>query len=245
MLSRTGCLACLPSQHFLNGGAEGKRTPLTDQRHLYCCCSLLSLLHWTRVDVRWLVREHGDFWWIIRVFFRRFIEFGSMVLYKRHVVAPESANDAAVHTKKCEETGLQGCVGLMDATHILLEKVEYRLCQSHLGFKSSHSCGTYNITVNNRRQNSGNDNGSPSQVERQNCCAFWWFYSGVAWRQKRSRCEVSIAWSWCSWQRCETDVRWSMADCWQCLSELVNNSAAVENIVRSLWHLVLKVTLIH
>jgi hypothetical protein len=26
---------------------------------------------------------------------------------------------------------------------------------------------------------------------------------------------------------------------------LVNNSAAVENIVRSLWHLVLKVTLIH
>jgi hypothetical protein len=40
----------------------------------------------------------------------------------------------------------------MDATHILLKKVEYWLRQSHLGFKSLHRARSYNITMNNRRK---------------------------------------------------------------------------------------------
>jgi hypothetical protein len=71
---------------------------------------------------------------IIRVFFHRFIEFGRTVLYKKYVVAPASADEAAAHIKEYKKAGLPGCVGSMDATHILLEKVEYRLRQSHLGF---------------------------------------------------------------------------------------------------------------
>jgi hypothetical protein len=76
---------------------------------------------------------------IIRVIFHRFIEFGRTVPYKKYVVDPALTDEAAAHIKEYEKAGLPGCVGLMDATHILLEKVEYRLRQSHLGFKSSHT----------------------------------------------------------------------------------------------------------
>jgi hypothetical protein len=76
---------------------------------------------------------------IIRVFFHKFIEFGSTVLYKRYVVPPVNAEDAAQHSQEYAKAGLPGCIGSMDATHIILEKVEYRLRQSHLGFKSSHT----------------------------------------------------------------------------------------------------------
>jgi hypothetical protein len=60
------------------------------------------------------------------------------------------------------QAGLPGCVGSTDATHILLEKVEYRFRQSHLGFKSSHTSRTYNITVNHRRQILATTTGHPA-----------------------------------------------------------------------------------
>ncbi len=64
----------------------------------------------------------------------------------------ENTGISDVHAKEYEKSGKPGCLGSMDAMHIFLEKVEYWLCQSHLGFKSSHTCCTCNITVNNRRQ---------------------------------------------------------------------------------------------
>lgn len=100
---------------------------------------------------------------IIRVFVHRFVEFGSAVLYKRYVVAPKTAEDAAQHTPEYEKAGLPGCIGSMDATHILLEKVKYRLRQSHLGFKSSHTARSYNITVNNRRKILATATGHPAR----------------------------------------------------------------------------------
>jgi hypothetical protein len=72
-------------------------------------------------------------------------------------------DEAAAHIKEYEKAGLPGCVGSMDATHKLLEKVEYRLRQSHLGFKSSHTSRTYNITVNNRRQILATTMGHPAR----------------------------------------------------------------------------------
>ena len=53
--------------------------------------------------------------------------------------------DAAHHTEEYRQAGLPGCVGSTDAPHILLEEVEYRLQQNHLGFKTSHTARTYNI----------------------------------------------------------------------------------------------------
>ena len=100
---------------------------------------------------------------IIRVFFHKFIEFGSTVLYKRYVVPPVNAEDAAQHSQEYAKAGLPGCIGSMDATHIILEKVEYRLRQSHLGFKSSHTLRNYNITVNNRRKILATTTGHPAR----------------------------------------------------------------------------------
>ena len=52
----------------------------------------------------------------------------------------------------------------MDVTHILLEKVEYQLRQSHLlGFKSSHRAQTYNMTVSNRQKILATTTGHPAR----------------------------------------------------------------------------------
>ena len=100
---------------------------------------------------------------IICVFLHKFIKFGSTVLYKRYVVAPATSEEALQHIQDYERAGLPGCVGSMDATHILLEKVEYRLRQSHLGFKSSHTAQTCNITVSNRQKILAATTGHPAR----------------------------------------------------------------------------------
>jgi hypothetical protein len=82
---------------------------------------------------------------VIWIFFHQFILFGSTELYKKFVVSPTRGEDAAHHTEEYRQAGLPGCVGSTDATHILLERVEYRLQQNHLGFKTSHTARTYNI----------------------------------------------------------------------------------------------------
>ena len=100
---------------------------------------------------------------VIRVFFHAFLWFGSTTLYQAWVVAPKTAHDAATHTQDYSKAGLPGCVGSCDATHIVFEKVEYRLRQSHLGFKSSHTARTYNITVNNRQRILATTTGHPAR----------------------------------------------------------------------------------
>jgi hypothetical protein len=100
---------------------------------------------------------------IIRVFFHRFIDFGSTILYKKFVISPSNASEASWHTHEYAQAGLPGCVGSSDATHIVLEKVEYRLRQSHLGFKSSHTARSYNVTVNHRRQILATTTGHPAR----------------------------------------------------------------------------------
>ena len=59
------------------------------------------------------------------------------------------AEDTTEQTPEDKKAGLPGCIKSMDVTHILLEKVKYRLRESHLGFKSSDTARSYNITVNN------------------------------------------------------------------------------------------------
>jgi hypothetical protein len=88
---------------------------------------------------------------VTRVFFHKFIKFGATVLYQKFVVAPSNAEEeAAGHTEEFKRAGLPACVGLTDATHILLEKVEHCLRESHLGFIPSHTSRTCNIIVNHR-----------------------------------------------------------------------------------------------
>lgn len=99
----------------------------------------------------------------IRVFFHVFIDFGSTVLYSLYVRAPTNCHEASQHTAEYEMAGFPGAVGSTDATHIMLERVSYRLRQTHIGFKMSHTARTYNITVNHRRQILATTSGHPAR----------------------------------------------------------------------------------
>ena len=109
---------------------------------------------------------------VTRVFFHIFIDFGSTVLYDKFVVAPATAEEALTHMHEYKKAGLPGCVGSTDATHIPFERVEYRLRQSHLGFKSSHTSRTYNITVNHRRQILATTKGHPAKWNNKTLVLF-------------------------------------------------------------------------
>ncbi len=88
----------------------------------------------------------------IRVFFHVFVECGSTVLYAQYVRPPQMWRDAREHSSEYAMAGFPGAIGSTDATHIMLERVAYRLRQTHIGFKMSQASRTYNITVNHRRQ---------------------------------------------------------------------------------------------
>jgi hypothetical protein len=80
---------------------------------------------------------------VIRCFLHKFLDFGSTVLFTKYVVAPTTAEGVEHHTQEYAKAGLPGWVGSMDATHIPLEKVEFRLRQNHLGFKMPHTTRSY------------------------------------------------------------------------------------------------------
>jgi hypothetical protein len=100
---------------------------------------------------------------VIRCFMHKFLVFGSTVLYEKYVVAPTTVGDFEHHSHEYAKAGLPGCIGSMDATHIPLEKVQFRLRQNHLGFKMPHTTRTYNITVNHRRRILAGTSGHPGR----------------------------------------------------------------------------------
>jgi hypothetical protein len=99
----------------------------------------------------------------IRVFFHSFIAFGSTVLYTEYIRPPTTCDEARHHTSEYSMAGFPGAIGSTDATHIMLERVQYRLRQTHIGFKMSHTARTYNITVNHRRQILATTAGHPAR----------------------------------------------------------------------------------
>ena len=100
---------------------------------------------------------------VVRVFFHVFIEWGSTVLYKKWVIAPSTKSEILDNSHEYTKAGFPGCVGSTDATHILLERVCYRLRQAHLGFKLSHTARTYNLTVNHRQKILYTTSGHPAR----------------------------------------------------------------------------------
>ena len=56
-----------------------------------------------------------------RVFFHKFIQFGSTVLFNKYVVTPVNLHEAMSHIAEYELAGLPGCVGSCDCTHITTE----------------------------------------------------------------------------------------------------------------------------
>jgi hypothetical protein len=67
-----------------------------------------------------------------RVFFHKFTQFGSTVLFNKYVVTPVNLQKAMSHMAEYGLAGFPGCVGSCDCTHITTERCEYFLKNSHL-----------------------------------------------------------------------------------------------------------------
>ena len=116
---------------------------------------------------------------VIRLFFHRFIEFGSTELFDRWVIQPTIFEHANSQTHEYTKAGLPGAIGSMDATHVVLERVNYRLRQSHLGHKFSCTARTYNIVCNHRRRILSTTEGHPARWNDKSIVKFDPFVMGI------------------------------------------------------------------
>ena len=96
-----------------------------------------------------------------RVFFHKFLTFGSDILFRQFVPFPTSTDDA--HCLAYNEAGMPGCVGSMDASHVLCERVPHDQAQEHKAFKINGTARTYNLVVNNNRKILSTTRGHPAR----------------------------------------------------------------------------------
>ena len=101
------------------------------------------------------------------VFFHWFIEFGSTELFHRMVITPISVDEAMFHMAKYKLAGLPGCVGSIDCTHIVTKQCENNLKNNHLGFKSSNTTCSYNLTCNHCHRILHSTTGGPGRWNDQ------------------------------------------------------------------------------
>jgi DDE superfamily endonuclease len=94
-----------------------------------------------------------------------FIDYGSTTLYFLYVRSPLTTAADAEHNSQeySVVAGFPVAISSTDATHIMLERVQYRYRQAHLGFKMTHTARTYNITVNHRRRIHSTTRGHPAR----------------------------------------------------------------------------------
>jgi hypothetical protein len=114
-----------------------------------------------------------------RVFFRQFIEYGSTILYEKHVNYPSNFEEAKQHMKEFTEAGLPGALGSTDATHVTTWQCEYNLRNNHLGGKSSSTTRSFNITVNHCRRILHSTRGGPGRWNDKTMVLFDRFVKGI------------------------------------------------------------------
>jgi DDE superfamily endonuclease len=107
-----------------------------------------------------------------RQFFEKFVWYGRHVLYPKWVVAPATVEDAQDCIHEMEQAGFNGCVGSMDATHVLHEKINHSQRQSHTSFKLAGTARSYNVTVNHRRQILHSTGGHPCRFNDKTLVRF-------------------------------------------------------------------------
>ena len=87
-----------------------------------------------------------------RQFLHIFIEYGSTVLWEKHVVKTESQEDAEYNEKLFSMAGLPGCIGSTDGTVVALERCADWAQNKHKGFKLNKPSRNYNVTCNHSRE---------------------------------------------------------------------------------------------
>jgi hypothetical protein len=76
-------------------------------------------------------------------------------------------------------SGLPGCVGSSDCTHIVTDRCEYNLKNNHLGAKNSLTTRTFNLTCNHRRRILHTTSGGPGRWNDQTMVRLDSFISGI------------------------------------------------------------------
>jgi hypothetical protein len=116
---------------------------------------------------------------VIRNFIHIFLIYGSETLYERLVIPPSTVEEAVTHSHEYNCAGFPGAIGSTDATHVELRKVPYSAKNAHLGFKSSRTTRTYNITVNHRRRILATTIGHPGTWNDQNISQYDTFMNSL------------------------------------------------------------------
>ena len=114
-----------------------------------------------------------------RNFFHAFVKFGREKLYPEYVKFPTNKEEAKTHSHEFNLAGMHGAIGSMDACHVILEKCSHRLKQNHLGGKSKHTCRSYNLTCNHRRQILHTTSGYPARWNDKTIVLFDTFAKGL------------------------------------------------------------------
>jgi DDE superfamily endonuclease len=127
-----------------------------------------------------------------RQFFEQFIKFGRNTLYPKFVVAPSTAEEAYDCMHELSTAGFHGCVGSMDATHVLHERICHAQRQSHSGFKMSGAARTYNITVNHQRKILSSTPGHPSRWNDKTIVKFDPFLQDIRYNDLLQDCTFQL-----------------------------------------------------
>jgi DDE superfamily endonuclease len=150
--------------------ADDRFTRWTSHAAIVRSCAPISLLllgtlrylgrGWTFDDLDEATAISQD---VHRVFFHRFIDFGSTNLFAQFVTAPATAEDVKANSIEYAVAGFHGAVGSTDATHIVCERLHQSIAQQHMSHKSPHPCRSYNLTCNHRRRILSTTRGFPAR----------------------------------------------------------------------------------
>jgi hypothetical protein len=116
---------------------------------------------------------------VCHVFFHEFVLYGQKVLFPKYVVAPRTQAEAESCMAEFALAGFPGCIGSMDASHVCLERVEFRLRQPHLANKLHTTARSYNIVTNHRRRILSTTEGHPATWNDKTLVRFDRFVMGL------------------------------------------------------------------
>ena len=126
------------------------------------------------------------------VFYHVFIDWGSTYLFDKFIKTPRCKDDVIRHKKDYDKAGFTGAVGSADTVNIILEKGTHRLKQAHLGGKSSLTCRTFNVVVNNRREILHTTSGYPARWNDKTLILFDEFLTNIQSGNILQDCEFEL-----------------------------------------------------
>ena len=116
---------------------------------------------------------------IVSLFFISFINYGSTVMYKKHVIDLAKSINISNHEQIFNMAGMNGCAGSADATHIIMLKCSSWATHAHKGFKLNLPARSYNLTVTHTKQILCSTTGHPSTWNDETLVLFDPLLSGV------------------------------------------------------------------